>query len=112
MRYGRMPTALLFGLLVLLAGLPGVAAGATTDREVGKAPPARRLESKAVRPARRENRPEVKIALGTVGSVDPKAGTLVLRPTQGEPMTFAINREPRSSWTTKGRSWKTFKKAS
>ena len=37
-----------------------------------------------------EGRPQFKIAPGTVESVDPEAETLVLRPTRGEPMTFAI----------------------
>jgi hypothetical protein len=90
-------TALLFALLALLvgffaAGCGGGGAGGddqSESRRQGAGEAGQRgKEGETTRQG--EGRPQLKIAPGTVESVDPEAGTLVLRVTQGESMTFAI----------------------
>ena len=90
-------TALLFALLALLvgffaAGCGGGGAGGddqSESRRQGAGEAGQRgEEGETTRQG--EGRPQLKIAPGTVESVDPEAGTLVLRVTQGESMTFAI----------------------
>ncbi len=87
-------TALLFVLLALLVGCFFAAGcgGGGDDRSGGRQQEAgeARQQGEGETARQGEGRPELKIAPGTVESVDPEAGTLVLRVTQGEPMTFAI----------------------
>ena len=80
----RSSMALLFALLALLVGFAAGCGGGGDDRAGS------RQQENGETVQQGEGRPELKIAPGTVESVDPEAGTLVLQVTQGESMTVAI----------------------
>ncbi len=91
MHQRRSLTALLFALLALLvgfaAGCGGGEEGSRPQEQGGVGTPG---EQGGGTGQKGKGRPEIKIAPGTIESVDPEAETLVLRPTQGEPMSFMI----------------------
>ncbi len=99
MHQRRSLTALLFALLALLVGFAAGCGGGEEDLS-GSRP----QQGGGGTGQEGESRPEIKTAPGTVESVDPEAETLVLRPTEGEPMSFTIG--PRSR-TANRRSWRT-----
>ena len=92
-------TSVLFALLLFASLLVGFSAGCGggDERSGGRqqqqndgAPAAGASREQGGGTGQEEGRPQIKIVPGTIESVDPEAGTLVLRPTRGEPMTFAI----------------------
>jgi hypothetical protein len=83
-------TALLFALLALLVGFFAAGCGGGGGAGGDDQSESRQQGEQGETTRQGEGRPQLKIAPGTVESVDPEAGTLVLRVTQGESMTFAI----------------------
>ena len=83
-------TVLLFALLALLMGFSAAGCGGGGAAGGDDQSESRQQGEEGETTRQGEGRPELKIAPGTVESVDPEAGMLVLRVTQGEPMTFAI----------------------
>ncbi len=82
----RLSAALLFASLVLLAGCGG--GGDQPEGQQGGGND-QGQQGGATQQAEQTG-PEIKIAPGTIESVDPEAQTLVLQQTRGEPMTFTV----------------------
>ncbi len=82
----RLSAALLFASLVLLAGC-----GGDGDQPEGQQGGGNDQAQQGGGTTQQEQAgPQIKIAPGTIESVDPEARTLVLQQTRGEPMNFTL----------------------